>query len=148
MQAIYVKGRDNARTPMQWDGSENAGFTKGTPWIQVNPNYEKINASAAMEDENSVFYFYQQLIRLRKEVDVITDGRFELLLREDPNVFAYKRIGEAESLLVVCNFSSEEVKLDEEVYQQVEGNPIVITNDKETEDRKVLAPYEGIVYRI
>ncbi|SFJ47017.1 oligo-1,6-glucosidase [Halobacillus dabanensis] len=148
MEAIYVKGRDNARTPMQWGDSENAGFTEGTPWIQVNPNYESINAAAAMEDEDSVFYFYQQLIRLRKELDVITDGRFELLLREDPNVFAYKRIGGAESLLVVCNFSSREVELDEEVYQQVEGNPVVVTNDSGKENRRMLAPYEGVVYRI
>ncbi|MBX0357596.1 alpha-glucosidase [Halobacillus sp. Nhm2S1] len=148
MKAIYVKGRDNARTPMQWNDSENGGFTDGTPWIQVNPNYGEINAEQALADENSVFYFYQQLIRLRKEIDLITDGRFELLMREDPNVFAYKRVGDEGSLLVVCNFSSEEVAIDEEVLKEIEAKPIVITNEPESSNRTALAPYEGTVYRV
>ncbi|GEN54488.1 glycoside hydrolase family 13 protein [Halobacillus faecis] len=147
MKAIYVKGRDNARTPMQWNDSENGGFTDGTPWIQANPNYNEINAEQALADENSVFYFYQQLIRLRKEIDLITDGRFELLMREDPNVFAYKRVDDEGSLLVVCNFSSEEVAIDEEVLKEIQGKPIVITNEAEA-NRDGLASYEGTVYRI
>ncbi|WLR49200.1 alpha-glucosidase [Halobacillus litoralis] len=148
MKAIYVKGRDNARTPMQWNDSENGGFTDGTPWIQVNPNYSEINAERALKDKNSVFYFYQQLIRLRKEIDMITDGRFELLMREDPNVFAYKRVSGAGSLLVVCNFSSEEVALDEDIVKEIEGKPVIITNEKESSNRGRLAPYEGTVYLI
>lgn len=148
MKAIYVKGRDNARTPMQWNGTENGGFTEGTPWIQVNPNYTEINAEAALEDDQSVFYFYKQLIRLRKEVDVITNGRFELLMKDDPQVFAYKRIDGEEDILVACNFSSEEVVLDEELYQQVSGKPVMITNEVDNSNRRVLSPYEGIVYRI
>ncbi|REJ10253.1 alpha-glucosidase [Halobacillus trueperi] len=148
MKAIYVKGRDNARTPMQWNGMENGGFTDGTPWIQVNPNYREINAERALDDKNSVFYFYQQLIRLRKEMDMITDGRFELLMRGDPNVFAYKRVGDEGSLLVVCNFSSEEVTLDDGIVKEIEGNPVVITNETESANRSGLAPYEGTVYRL
>ncbi|WP_394218375.1 alpha-glucosidase [Halobacillus trueperi] len=148
MKAIYVKGRDNARTPMQWNNSENGGFTAGTPWIQVNPNYSEINAERALEDKNSVFYFYQQLIRLRKKIDIITDGRFELLMREDPNVFAYKRVSDEGSLLVVCNFSSEEVALDEEIVKEIEGMPIVITNETTSSGRGGLAPYEGTVYKL
>lgn len=148
MKAIYVKGRDNARTPMQWNDMENGGFTDGTPWIQVNPNYREINAERALEDKNSVFYFYQQLIRLRKEMDMITDGRFELLMREDPNVFAYKRVGDEGSLLVVCNFSSEEVTLDDGIVKEIEGKPVVITNETESTHRRGLAPFEGTVYRL
>ncbi|MEC3883927.1 alpha-glucosidase [Halobacillus sp. HZG1] len=148
MKAIYVKGRDNARTPIQWNDKENGGFTDGTPWIQVNPNYKEINAERALEDRNSVFYFYQQLIRLRKEINIMTDGRFELLMREDSNVFAYKRVSDEGSLLIVCNFSEEEVALDEEIVKEIEGKPVVITNETESSNRGRLAPYEGTVYTL
>ncbi|MBN9654969.1 alpha-glucosidase [Halobacillus sp. GSS1] len=148
MKAIYVKGRDNARTPIQWNNKINGGFTDGTPWIQVNTNYKEINAERALEDRNSVFYFYQQLIRLRKENDIITDGRFELLMREDPHVFAYKRVSDEGSLLIVCNFSSEEVALDEEIVKEMEGKPVVITNETESSNRGKVAPYEGTVYTL
>ncbi|MYL69954.1 alpha,alpha-phosphotrehalase [Halobacillus litoralis] len=148
MKAIYVKGRDNARTPIQWNDKENGGFTDGTPWIQVNPNYKEINAERALEDRNSVFYFYQQLIRLRKEINIITDGRFELVMREDPNVFAYKRVSDEGCLLIVCNFSEEEVALEEEIVKEIEGKPVVITNETESSNRGRLAPYEGTVYKL
>ena len=86
MQSIYARSRDNARTPMQWSEDENGGFTTGEPWFAVNPNYTRINAKEALEDENSVFYYYQKLIRLRKENPVFVNGKFELLLPEDERI--------------------------------------------------------------
>lgn len=101
MASIYAKGRDNARTPMQWDQGENAGFTSGTPWIEVNPNYREINAESQIEDPESVFSFYQNLVRLRKEYAVFVDGSFDLLMEEDEQVFAYTRT-DADSQILVC----------------------------------------------
>ena len=91
MSALKAISRDNARTPMQWDDSENAGFTTGTPWIKVNPNYLQINAKAALKDKDSVFYYYQKLIQMRKEYEIIVDGIFEGLLEDDENIYAYRR---------------------------------------------------------
>lgn len=149
MEAIYTKGRDNARTPMQWDDSENAGFTEGTPWIKVNPRYKEINAKAALEDRDSIYYYYQKLIKLRKEMDVITTGKFELLLRDDPNIFAYKRISAEEKLIVLCNFSAGHVDIkNSEILSQIKNASIVITNEKRKKDRNQLNPYESVVYSI
>lgn len=149
MEAIYTKGRDNARTPMQWDDSENAGFTEGTPWIKVNPRYKEINAKAALEDRDSIYYYYQKLIKLRKEMDVITTGKFELLLRDDPNIFAYKRISAEEKLIVLCNFSAGHVDIkNSEILSQIKNASIVITNEKRKKDRNRLNPYESVVYSI
>lgn len=109
MQSIYARSRDNARTPMQWDDSENAGFTAGVPWIGVNPNYKEINAKQERKDPDSVFCFYQKLISLRRQDPVFTEGSFTLLFPEDEKIFAYIREDEQEKLLVLANFSQEEV---------------------------------------
>ena len=108
MEGIYARGRDNARTPMQWSAGEYAGFSREKPWLPVNPNYTEINVDAALADPDSVFYFYQKLIALRKQYEVIRDGSFTLRLPEDENVFAYTRDTRSEHLLVVCNFTAEE----------------------------------------
>ena len=108
LRSIYAKGRDNARTPMQWNGQENAGFTAGTPWLLVNPNYTTINAEAALADPDSVFWYYKKLIALRKEYPVFVEGDFTLLEEEHPNLFVYRRGMEEEQLLVVCNFGGGE----------------------------------------
>ena len=107
MASIYARSRDNARTPMQWDDGENAGFTEKEPWIEVNPNYREINAAAQMADPDSVFRFYQRLVALRKEYPVFVDGRFELLFPEDEKIFAYTRTSGRTRLLVLANFSKE-----------------------------------------
>ena len=91
MESIYAKGRDNARTPMQWSTGKNAGFTEGTPWIGVNPNYKEINAEEELKNPDSVFHYYKKLIALRKEYEILTEGSFRLLLAEDENIFAYER---------------------------------------------------------
>ena len=108
MESIWARGRDNARTPMQWTAGENAGFTTGTPWLSINPNHATVNAEAALADPSSVFYHYQKLIALRKRHKVFRDGSFTLLCPQDENVFAYTRDTEQEHLLVVCNFSGNE----------------------------------------
>ncbi|MDO5299512.1 MAG: alpha-glucosidase [Clostridia bacterium] len=112
MACIRRKGRDNSRTPMQWTAGRNAGFTSGTPWMPVNPNHTEINAEAQVDDPDSVFSFYQRLIALRKAHPVIVHGDFTLLMPDDPQVFAYTRCDGEHTLLVACNFSGEEAKLD------------------------------------
>ena len=108
MESIWKRGRDNARTPMQWTAGENAGFTTGKPWLKINPNHDCINAEAALADPDSVFYYYRKLIQIRKSHHVIRDGSFTLLCPEDEQIFAYTRDTDKAHLLVVCNFSGEE----------------------------------------
>ena len=110
----YLKeiSRDNARTPMQWNASPNAGFTTGTPWINVNPNYPKINAQAAVADPDSVFHYYQELIRLRHTLPVIVYGKFEGLLEDSETIYAYRRLLDGQVLTVACNFTDQEQACD------------------------------------
>ena len=108
---LTFKSRDNARTPMQWDDTPNAGFTTGTPWIAVNPNYTEINAKAQTSDPDSVFHYYKKLIALRKQYPVIVYGKYELLLEDSDDLFVYTRTLENTKILVVCNFSEKETSL-------------------------------------
>lgn len=112
---ILAKGRDNARTPMQWNASENAGFTTGTPWIGVNPNYKTVNVHDAAADPASVLNFYRDLIELRNASEVLKYGDFELLLPEHPQLFAYRRSYAGEHILVCCNFSNKACSVPEEL---------------------------------
>lgn len=105
--AILAKGRDNARTPVQWDATPNAGFSSGRPWIAVNPNCSEVNAAQALADPDSVFHHYRRLIELRRQHPVIVHGRYALLLPDDPQVYAYTRTLQSQTLLVVCNFSDQ-----------------------------------------
>ena len=140
---IAHKSRDNARTPMQWDASENAGFTTGTPWIAVNPNYKKINVEDQLKREDSVFHYYQKLIRLRKENEIIVYGNYELLLPEDENIFAYIRTLDNQKLLVVCNFSKSEQKFD---FSGYENAKVLISNyNRDARKDGILKPYEATV---
>ncbi|MBP3412182.1 MAG: alpha-glucosidase [Oscillospiraceae bacterium] len=109
MERIYARGRDNARTPMQWNGSDNGGFTTGKPWLPVNPNYTDINAADQVGDQDSVFSYYRQLIRLRKTYSIFREGCFTAVDEENENVFAYRRDTEWGHLLVVCNFTGKEI---------------------------------------
>ena len=139
MESIWARGRDNARTPMQWTAGENAGFTTGTPWLSVNPNHETINAEAALADTDSVFYHYQKLIALRKSHDVFRDGRFTLLCPEDENIFAYSRDTDREHLLVVCNFTGTEQSF--EVPESFRDAETLLSNYPDR--TAVLRPYEA-----
>lgn len=149
MDYIYHVSRDNARTPMQWDDTENAGFTTGTPWIKVNDNYKKINAKAQVNDENSVYNYYKKLISLRKENEIIIYGDYELLLPEDENIYAYIREFNNEKLLVICNFSKN--VMDFEVPKELRGKEeeMLISNYSEEKlvDNISLRPYEARVYK-
>ncbi|BDR14312.1 alpha,alpha-phosphotrehalase [Vibrio sp. STUT-A11] len=110
MAILAQKSRDNSRTPMQWNSQQHAGFTKGTPWLEVAQNYPQINAESAVADLNSVFYFYKRLIELRKQVPVITDGSYEDLLPEHSRIFAYARQNKTQTLLCINNYYGEEVE--------------------------------------
>ena len=145
MKCLMLRSRDNARTPMQWDDSAQAGFTDGESWIKVNPNYKEINAAQQLEDPNSIFHYYQKLIRLRKEKDIIVYGEFEPLYRDDEQIFAYIRRQEQEKLLTVCNFSDKNAEM--EIPEEFKGAECLITNLDRTvfEGRIVLKPYEAFV---
>ena len=138
LNCLKMVSRDNARTPMQWDDSANAGFTTGTPWISVNKNYTQINAKAALEDKDSVFYYYQKLIRLRHENEIIVEGVFHGLLEDNDDIYAYERTLGDEKLVVACNFTNKEVPCD--LFEGKEGEEL-ITNYK-NHVAGVLHPYE------
>ena len=140
---IAHKSRDNARTPMQWDASENAGFTAGTPWIAVNPNYKKVNVADQLKREDSVFNYYKKLIRLRKENEIIVYGNYELLLPEDENIFAYVRTLDNQKLLVVCNFSKAEQKFDFSGYENAKA--LISNYNRDARKDGILKPYEATV---
>ena len=144
MKSIYAKGRDNARTPMQWDDTENAGFTTGTPWIKVNDNYDKINARSQVDDPDSIFSCYRKLVQLRKDYPVFVDGKFTLLLEDDENIFAYSRKNEEKTMIVVCNFFDKEISMP--LAKECGDMEVLISNYKDTSDMSVLRPYEARMY--
>ena len=144
MASIYAKGRDNARTPMQWDDSVNAGFTSGTPWIRVNPNYAEINAEDERRDPDSVFTCYKTLVRLRKEYPVFVDGHFELLVPEDEDFFAYTRENDNEKLCVICNFYGEKAKFKADGERK--GMELLYGNYKTDGENDLYQPYEARIY--
>lgn len=147
LHSINAKGRDNARTPMQWSNAKLAGFSVGHPWLAINPNYEKINVEAALEDENSIFYTYQKLIALRKENPIIVWGKFELIKNTAEEVFAYIRSYKGENWLIVANFSTKENQFS----SSYEVKEEVIHNYSEAIDNVeeiVLKPYEAFVAKL
>ena len=145
MDSIHARSRDNARTPMQWNDGMNAGFSCGIPWIKVNPDYTEVNVKQQMEDENSVYYCYKKLIRLRKKYPVFVDGEFELLEKDDERIFAYTRSCEGGKILVYANFSCEEAAFAlPEKWREAET---LICNER-SGINGVLGAYEaGILYR-
>lgn len=144
----YLKrvSRDNARTPMQWDDSKNAGFTTGTPWIKVNPNYIHVNAKQQVGDPDSVFSYYQKLIRLRHENEIIVYGDYELLEPENEELFIYTRTLGGERLMVLCNFTDRDVVIPASVTGQITDAQIMICNYVGKME-SLLRPYEARVYR-
>ena len=142
---ITFKSRDNARTPMQWSDSEQAGFTTGTPWIAVNPNYREINAKAQAADPESVFHYYRKLIALRREHPIMVYGRYEELLADSEKLFVYTRTLESETLLVVCSFCDHETAFA--IPQEFAGASCLISNRNGdyTGTKITLKPYEAFV---
>ena len=146
LAAIAFKSRDNARTPMQWDAGPNAGFGGGEPWLRVNPNHVDINAAAAIADPGSVFHHFRRLIELRHQLEVVQQGRFELLLADDERLFCYTRTLGDEVLLVVANWSSAPVPLPASALPSVDGAQVLLgTHGLNPGD---LAAWESRIYRL
>ena len=150
LEILRAKSRDNSRTPVQWNATENAGFTSGTPWIPVGASYEDVNAEAALKDQDSVFYHYKKLIALRKEYAIISEGNIEMMLMDHPQVLAYKRTYENQGLIVLNNYYGKEtvVELPKELVKKAQ---ILISNYADSQnlaEKITLRPYESIAYYI
>ena len=143
MKYVYHSSRDNARTPMQWDATTQAGFTTGTPWLKVNENYPQINVAQSVDDSNSIFYYYQRLIALRHELSIMTTGHYELLEPEDEEVYMYKRVTANEELLVVANFTDQNVQRD----FVVPTDATQVISNYADDTGHMLRPYEAKVYQ-
>lgn len=144
MRSIYAKSRDNARTPMQWNDGGNAGFTAGKPWIKINPNYRIINAAQQIDDPDSIFACYKELICLRKKYPVFIDGDFQLLLKENEDIFAYTRADTHFRLLVICNFHDQTVSCP--LKESEVSGQLLISSYKDAGNIEVLRPYEARMY--
>jgi len=144
---IVSKGtRDNARTPIQWDDSINAGFTTGAPWIKVNPNYKDINVKKSLEDSNSIYYYYKKLIALRKENPIMIYGKYIPLMEDDENLFVYKRAYEGKEWLIIMNFSKDNIDID--FNKIIERKPSKLILGNYLEEAEILRPYEARIYSI
>ena len=153
IEILMQKSRDNSRTPIQWNNSQNAGFTTGTPWIGVSENYKTINAEAALKDKNSVFYHYKKLIDLRRNEELIVTGKYEDIDLENKNVYAYKRVGENGELIVISNFYGTEVEFELEGngITQLENAKILLSNYETAPEIRngkiILKPYEAVIFK-
>ncbi len=148
MACVNARGRDNARTPMQWSAAEGAGFTTADPWIKINPNHVWINAEAQVGDPDSIHYYYRRLIRLRKEYDIITDGEYKLLDKDNPFVYTFTRTAGGRTLLVLCNFSAFEQSAAhiERLLWSAQCKRLIGNYESAAETPNILRPYEAIVY--
>ncbi|NGM82759.1 alpha-glucosidase [Paenibacillus sp. 7124] len=151
MNSIYIKGRDNGRTPMQWSSETQAGFTTGTPWLAVNPNYTEINVENALADPDSIFHYYKRLIELRKEHDIIVYGEYKIVAEENERVYAYQRALGSERLLVILNFFGESASFELPAEIGISEPELLIGNydvDRAEDVRSLeLRPYEARVYK-
>ncbi|HEV8691864.1 MAG TPA: alpha-glucosidase C-terminal domain-containing protein, partial [Ideonella sp.] len=152
MAAIYAKGRDNARAPVQWDDGPNAGFTSGAPWIKLGSNYREVNARQALADPDSVFHHYRRLIELRKTHPVVVYGRYDLILPQHAEIYAYTRTLGHERLLVICNFERGTPLFTLPGDLHFARHELLIANypveDGEDIHTLTLRPYEARVYRL
>lgn len=151
MEAIWKKSRDNSRTPMQWDDSHEAGFTSGTPWIQVNSNYKEVNVKKEIEDEDSVYHYYQKLIALRKKHEVFVYGEYKLWLPLDPDLYVYTRTSEEEELLIILNFFDRNSIFQIPDELSTFNAELMLSNYTVKEDdlqELSLRPYEARIYKL
>ncbi|MDC4404586.1 alpha-glucosidase C-terminal domain-containing protein, partial [Acinetobacter baumannii] len=148
---MAVTSRDNARTPMQWDATQNAGFTKGTPWINVADNYNYINVEKELKSEDSILNFYKKMIKLKKESLTLTYGKYELILADDENIYAYERILEEEKYIIITNLSEKNVKYS---YNKaiLNSSKLLLSNYNVQEHGDItecdLRPYEARLYKV
>ncbi len=153
MASIYAKGRDNARTPIQWDDSEQAGFTTGTPWLAVNPNYLDINVAESLRDPDSIFRYYQRLIRLRKQHPILIYGDYEIVAEDHEQIYAYTRTWQGETWLVLLNFSADEARFElPEALQACSEGELTLSNYADAHGGPLkgltLRAYEARVYKL
>ncbi|ANC79099.1 glucohydrolase [Fictibacillus phosphorivorans] len=150
MSVIWASSRDNSRTPMQWNSDENAGFTTGTPWMKVNPNFTEINVEKQEQDEHSILSFYKKMIALKKKNEVFTYGVYDLILEEDEQIYAYTRTLGEEKIVVITNLSKTEAKFETEL--KLNANDLLLANKEVAAHDDVtsvaLQPYEARVYRV
>lgn len=144
MKIVKFASRDNARTPMQWDATSQAGFTSGTPWLKVNPNHQSINVAENIEDLDSIFHYYQKIIELRKQHSIIIYGDYQDVDFKNKRLYAFKRDYEGKQMLVLCNFSNKILKIN--VDFEYENAQLLLANYPESNDLNVLKPYEARVY--
>ncbi|WP_156288213.1 glycoside hydrolase family 13 protein [Oceanobacillus salinisoli] len=148
MEIIWKTGRDNSRTPMQWNDRENAGFTTGKPWLKVNPNYKDINLQRQLQDEGSIYHYYKKLIRIRKEIPTLIYGNYDLILENHNQIYAYTRTYEGEQVLVMSNLFAEAVDFNlPESLKECEKELLLNNYDSEFEELR-LRPYEARVYHV
>ena len=150
LDILMQKSRDNSRTPVQWDDTKNAGFTSGTPWIEIPENYKKINAENALKDSNSIFYHYQNLIQLRRTEELLITGRYEDIDLENKKVYAYKRVGEDVELIIIANFYDKTTEFDVKGLDLEEAF-ILLSNYVQSPEingnKLILKPYEAIIFK-
>ena len=147
LNIIVKKSRDNSRTPMQWDDSKNAGFSEGSPWINLANNFEDINVEKALDDKNSIYHYYKKLINLRKSEDIISDGLYYPILEDNPNILAYVREYEGEVLLNINNFFSKEIEIKlDNVIEDFDKFDYLLGNygPVEIKETILLRPYESL----
>ena len=138
------RSRDNARTPMPWNDDANAGFTTGKPWLKLAYHYQTINVQNNLDDENSIYYFYQKVLKLRKDYDVLIEGKYELLLENDEHIFSYQRVDSQQKVIVICNYDNVKTSFDKDL---IKGANLVLSNYEDDQDT-LLRPYEAKVYVI
>ncbi|MFZ3576842.1 glycoside hydrolase family 13 protein [Virgibacillus sp. DJP39] len=148
MEVIWKNGRDNSRTPMQWNNGENAGFTKGKPWLKVNPNYTTINVEQSMKDTDSIYHYYKQLIDLRKKEDVLVYGSYHLILENHDSIYAYTRTLEDETMLVLANLFNKEAEFDLPKNLKSKSKKLCVSNYDLDQNEFTLKPYEARVYKL
>ena len=150
LDILMQKSRDNSRTPMQWNNSKNAGFTTGTPWIGIPDNYRKINAEAALNDENSIFYHYKKLINLRKNEELMVIGKYEDIDLENEKVYAYRRVGDNGELVIISNFYENPVEFNVKGLN-LNNAEVLLSNYKTepeiSEEKIFLKPYEAVIFK-
>jgi len=152
MEILRASGRDNSRTPMQWTGEDGAGFTTGIPWLKINPNYTEINVDAQQKDTTSIFNFYKRMIKLKKSNEIFTYGSYDLLLTDDPQVYAYTRTLDDEKVIVIANLSANPAEMIVEQGISLDYNQLLLNNYEVSKHEQIqeitLKPYETRVYRV
>ncbi|HET7003577.1 MAG TPA: alpha-glucosidase C-terminal domain-containing protein, partial [Puia sp.] len=148
LKRLRFESRDNGRTPFQWNDSANAGFTTGTPWIPVNPNYKIINAEKEEKDPNGCLHYFRKLVQLRKNNPALVYGKYHLLDKDNPTVYAYSREGDGRKFLILLNFSSQKSQVNIEI--PLTGAKLLLSNDQRMQGSAVagLNPYEACIYQL